>query len=142
MVSRSVMLRSCNTLGVFISFEFHLVKCTFDGTILWQKRHRIMENLKVVKSHEIRNIDATTKFVCCHFKTFCRFCHNFVTFIKNHCNSYLRRFFLVIFLSKFFPLLFLLPLSNIFLEASIFPSPFPNQLLLLRLSLCYFHIPE
>ena len=76
--------------------------CTFDGTILWQKHHKIVENLKIVQSHEIRNIHATfleclhnfvtldleSQFcgikvtIFCHFTIFCCFYQNFVTSIK------------------------------------------------------------
>ena len=48
---------------------------TFDNTILWQKYHKIIENLKIVESHEIRNIHAT----------FLAYLHNFVTSVSQFC---------------------------------------------------------
>ena len=73
---------------------------TFDGTILWQKVHKIIEYLKIVQSHENRTIHATffvylhnfvtleSQFCGIRVNNFCRFiifshsCHKFVTLHK------------------------------------------------------------
>ena len=49
--------------------------CTFDDTILWQIDHKIIENLKIVQSREIRYIHAT----------FLVYLHNFVTLESHFC---------------------------------------------------------
>ena len=45
------------TLVGNVSLSFNT---TYDSTILWQKHHKIAEILKILQSHEIRNIHATS----------------------------------------------------------------------------------
>ena len=77
-----------------------LSTCTFDDMILWQKDRKIIENLKIVESHEIRNIHTT------FFSIFTQFCDVGVTILWHLSQDFLSFHNFLSFLPHFYDFAF------------------------------------